>query len=92
MLSTKSVETETLEQREKLVVGIVGCGRIGVLHACLFAEAGFRVICADSDQAAVERVLKGKVQFLKHEIEPILRKNLTSGRLKVTSDLKAATS
>jgi nucleotide sugar dehydrogenase len=92
MLSTKSVETETSEQREKLVVGIVGCGRIGVLHACLFAEAGFRVICADSDQAAVERVLKGKVQFLKHEVEPVLRKNLTSGRLKVTSDLKAATS
>ncbi|MGC8998271.1 MAG: nucleotide sugar dehydrogenase [Candidatus Bathyarchaeia archaeon] len=92
MLTTKSLETGTLEQREKLVVGIVGCGRLGLLHACLFAEAGFRVICVDSDQAAVERVIKGKVQFLKHEIEPILRKNLTSGRLKVTSDLKAATS
>jgi len=90
MLSTKSVETETLKQCEKLVVSVVGCGRVGLLHACLFAEASFKVVCVDSDQATVERVLKGKVPFLKHEIEPIVRKNLASGRLKATDDLKAA--
>ncbi|MEM1540952.1 MAG: nucleotide sugar dehydrogenase [Candidatus Bathyarchaeia archaeon] len=90
MLSTKS--SETSKQHERLVVGIVDCGRIGLLHACLFAEAGFRVICVDSDQATVERLLKGKVPFLKHEIEPVLQKSLASGRLKVTNDLKAVTS
>ncbi len=91
MLSTKFVETKNLEQRERWVVSIVGCGRIGILHACLFVEASFKVICVDSDQATLDRVMKGEVPFLKHELEPILRKNLASGRLKVTNDLKEAT-
>ncbi len=90
MLSTKPVTTETLGKHGEGIVSIVGCGRLGILHACLFAEAGFRVTCADSDQAAVERILKGRVPFLRHEVEPILRKSLTNGRLKATSDLKAA--
>lgn len=90
MLSTKSAETETFERRDEWTVSIVGCGRLGILHACLFAEAGFKVICVDSDQAVVERILKGKVPFLKHEVEPILRKNLASRRLRATNDLKAA--
>ncbi|MBS7636049.1 nucleotide sugar dehydrogenase [Candidatus Bathyarchaeota archaeon] len=89
MLLTRSTETKALERGE-WAVSIVGCGRLGLLHACLFAEAGFKVICIDSDQAIIERILKGKVPFLKHEAEPILRKCLASGRLKATSDLKAA--
>ncbi|MEM3565581.1 MAG: nucleotide sugar dehydrogenase [Candidatus Bathyarchaeia archaeon] len=68
----------------------MGCERLGLLHACLFTEAGFRVVCVDSDQAVVEHILKGKVPFLKHEVEPVLKKSLASGRLEVTNDLKAA--
>ncbi|MEM1540621.1 MAG: nucleotide sugar dehydrogenase [Candidatus Bathyarchaeia archaeon] len=90
MLSTKSIETKTSEQRGERAVSIVNCGRLGLLHACLFAEAGFKVMCVDSDQATVERIQKGKVPFLKHEVEPVFRKNLASGRLKATNDLKAA--
>ncbi|MEM3617414.1 MAG: nucleotide sugar dehydrogenase [Candidatus Bathyarchaeia archaeon] len=90
MLSTKSTEAKASEQRDEGAVSIVGCGRLGLLHACLFAEAGFRVICVDSGQATIERIQRGKVPFLKHEVEPILRKSLTSGRLKATTDLKAA--
>ncbi|MEM2987459.1 MAG: nucleotide sugar dehydrogenase [Candidatus Bathyarchaeia archaeon] len=90
MLSAKSTETEALEQRGELAVSIVGCGRLGLLHACLFAEAGFRVIIVDSDQAAVERILKGKIPFLKYEVEPVLRKSFASGRLTATADLKTA--
>ncbi|MEM3769561.1 MAG: nucleotide sugar dehydrogenase [Candidatus Bathyarchaeia archaeon] len=90
MLSTKPAETKTLEHHDEWEVSIVGCGRLGLLHACLFAEAGFRVICVDNDQATVERILKGKVSFLKYEVEPVLQKSLASGRLRATNDLKAA--
>jgi nucleotide sugar dehydrogenase len=90
MSSAKPMETKTSEQQGKRVVSIVDCGRIGLLHACLFADAGFRVICVDSDQATLERIIKGKIPFLKHELEQVLRKNLVNGRLKVTNDLKAA--
>jgi nucleotide sugar dehydrogenase len=90
MSSTKPTETNTSEEKGEHVISIVECRRLGLLHACLLANAGFRVICVDSDQALIDRIVKGKIPFLKHELEPVLKKNLADGRLKVTSDLKIA--
>ncbi len=84
------MEMENLEQRGKCTVSIMGCGRIGILHACLFADAGFKVICADTNQAITDNVLRGRISFLKNEIEPILRKHLKDGRINATNDLKSA--
>jgi nucleotide sugar dehydrogenase len=86
----KPIEMENLEQRGKCTVSIIGCGRIGILHACLFAGAGFKVICADTNQAITENISRGRVPFLKNEIEPLLRKHLKDGRIKATNDLKSA--
>lgn len=79
---------EALEKRT--TISVVGCGRIGILHTCLFTEAGFKVVCVDSDRALVERISKGKASFLKQEIEPILRKGLESGRIQISHNLEDA--
>ncbi|MGQ9539068.1 MAG: nucleotide sugar dehydrogenase [Candidatus Bathycorpusculaceae bacterium] len=84
----KPVETKNGEIGEKPTVSVLGCGRNGILHACLFAEAGFKVLCVDNDRAVVDRVSKAKVPFLKNEVEPILRRSLMDGRLKVVGDLE----
>lgn len=84
----KPIETKNVGLNEKPTVSVVGCERNGILHACLFAEAGFKVLCADNDRAVVDRVSKAKVPFLKSEVEPILRRNLMDGRLKVVNDLE----
>jgi nucleotide sugar dehydrogenase len=89
-LNIKPMEMENPEQSGKHTVSIIGCGRIGILHACLFADAGFKVTCADTNQATIENISKGKVPFLKNEIEPVLRKYLKDGRLNTTNDLKWA--
>jgi UDP-glucose 6-dehydrogenase len=50
MPTAMMIEEATLdapEKRRKYTVGVVGCGRIGLPTACLFAEAGFKVIGAD---------------------------------------------
>ncbi|MBX5321313.1 MAG: nucleotide sugar dehydrogenase [Candidatus Bathyarchaeota archaeon] len=86
----KLIEIKNGGLGEKPTVIVIGCERNGILHACLFAEAGFKVICADNDRAVVDRVSKAKVPFLKNEVEPILRRNLTNGRLKVVSDVENA--
>ncbi|MEM3161619.1 MAG: UDP binding domain-containing protein [Candidatus Bathyarchaeia archaeon] len=83
----KIEEIENPEHRLKYTVGIIGCNRIGILHACLFAEAGFKVLCGDSDQAIVNDLSKGRTPHLKNELEPLLRVRLKEGRLKVNSDL-----
>lgn len=84
----KTVGNKTSEQREGSTVSILGCGRNGILHACLFVEAGFKVICFDSDRALAESVSKAEVPFLKNKVEPILRRGLDSGRLTVSTILE----
>jgi len=93
---TLTANPETLKSKdsenEKTTVSIVECNRIGILHACLLTEAKFKVTCIDNDRAVVERLSKGKIQFLKQEIEPILKKNLENRRLRVTYNLEDAVS
>ncbi|MEM2910950.1 MAG: nucleotide sugar dehydrogenase [Candidatus Bathyarchaeia archaeon] len=86
----KLAETENIERWRRCLVSIMGCGRTGILHTCLFAGAGFKVICADTNQAIIDNLLKGRVPFLKSEIEPILRRHLKDGRINATNDLKSA--
>lgn len=88
----KPEEVNTPEKRKGYTVCIIGCGQRGIHHAFLFAEAGFRTICADADPVAVGLLGKGKPPFMKRELEFRLRDHLKSGRLTVTGDIKTAVS
>jgi nucleotide sugar dehydrogenase len=90
ILYIKPEEIDSVEKRRKYRVSIIGCGRNGVLHACLFAEAGFKIICVDADRALVNHLTRGKSPFLKYKVEPLLKKHVKNGCIKATNDVKAA--
>jgi len=90
ILHIKPENIDSIEKCRKYTISIIGCGQIGILHACLFAEAGFNVICVDMNRALVNNLAKGKAPFLKREIEPVLKKHAKGGCLKATNDVKAA--
>ncbi len=90
ILYTKPEEIDSTEKRGKIKVSVIGCGHNGVLHACLFAEAGFEVTCVDSNRALIKRLARGRAPFLKREIEPLLKKHVRRGRLKATKDVETA--
>lgn len=91
ILHIKPEDVDSAEKRKKYTVSIVSCGRrIGVFHACLFAEAGFKVICVDSDQHIVNSIAKGKAPYLGREIELVLKNYVKTGDLKATNDIKTA--
>jgi nucleotide sugar dehydrogenase len=92
ILHAKPEEMDTTEKRGKYTVSIIGCGQIGVLHACLFAEAGFKVICVDADQTVISFLAKGKAPFLGHEVESKLKTYVKTGRLNATNDVRDAVS
>jgi len=92
ILNIKPEEVNTVEKRGKYIVGIIGCGQIGVLHACLFAEAGFKVKCVDANQTIVNSIARGKIPFLKREIELNLKNYVKTGLLNATTDVKTAVS
>lgn len=90
MLEDKDLES--LEERRKHVITVVGCGRMGLPTACLFSEAGFNVICFDSDPYVVDGINKGSVSFDEPGLTQLLRKNLKEGRIKATVDAKESVS
>ncbi len=88
----KPEEIDTKEKRRKCQVAIVGCNSIGILHAFLFAEAGFKVCCADADQTIVNLISKGRAPFERRELEKKLRVHANNGLVSATIDIKAAVS
>jgi len=89
ILHIKTEELDSVDERRKHRVSIIGCGRNGILHACLFAEAGFNVICVDADRALINRLTRGKSPFLKDKVEPLLKKHVKNGYVQATNDVKA---
>lgn len=92
VLNLKLEEIDTAEKRGKYMVGIVGCEHVGVLCACLFADAGFKVACVDSDLTVVNLLNKGKAPFMNQDAESKLKVLVKTGHLKATNDIKNAVS
>lgn len=92
MLYIKPEEIDASEKRGKYIVSVVGCGMMGVLHAYLFTEAGFRVKCVDADPSVINSIIRGRKLLLKREIELKLKNYVRNGLLSATSDVKAAVS
>jgi len=85
-------DIDTPEKRMAYTVGVVGCGRIGLPHACLFAEAGFKVIGVDSDQRVVDLIKRGRASFAEPKVNVLVKRNVKNGRLTATSDVRKAAS
>jgi nucleotide sugar dehydrogenase len=92
ILNIRPEEVETAEKRGRYTVSIIGCGQFGVIHACLFAEAGFKVKCVDADQTIVNSIARGKVSLPRREIELKLKKYIKTGVLTATTDVRTAVS
>ncbi len=64
---------------------VIGTGYLGLTHAVCMADLGHDVMALDVDADKVARASKGEVPFFEPGLEPLLRKNLDSGRLRFTT-------
>ncbi len=83
-------DLDTLEKRRAYTVSVVGCGRMGLPHACLFAEAGFKVIGVDSDQRVIDLMKRGRASFAEPKLDALVKRHVKNGRLTATSDARKA--
>ncbi len=81
-------EIDTVEKRGKYTVSVIGCEEKGVLCAIAFADAGYKVICADADQSLVKRLARGKTSFSERDVEDKLKSFVRTGQLSATSEIK----
>ena len=66
------------------VVG--GAGHVGLPLAIVLADRGLNVMILDPNQKALGTIAAGKVPFVEHGAEPILRKVLAEQRFVLTPD------
>ncbi|MCD6530023.1 nucleotide sugar dehydrogenase [Candidatus Bathyarchaeota archaeon] len=82
----------TPEGRSRYTVSVVGCGRMGLPHACLFADAGFKVIGVDKNPKILEALASGRSPFEEPRLEEKISRHVKEGRFTVTGDCAYAAS
>ena len=89
-MAFKESDLNSPEKCEKHKISVIGCGRIGLATACLFSEVNFKVACFSPDPYVIQQINSAKNFFNRHELEEMLKRNLSSGRLKATTSSKEA--
>ncbi len=77
------------KDKEKLRVGVLGLGHVGLPTALGFAELGWPVVGTDSDKAKVEMVRQGKAPFYEPGLAELLAKHLASGGFRPLEPVEA---
>ncbi|MFQ5999889.1 MAG: nucleotide sugar dehydrogenase [Candidatus Bathyarchaeia archaeon] len=92
MMKLAREDIDSPKKREKYTVSVVGCGRTCLSTACLFAEAGFKVIGVDMDQRIVNLMKTGKSSFTEPQLEALIKKHRRGGRFTATTDARNSAS
>src|SRR3979411_641675 len=68
-----------------LRVSVIGTGYLGLTHAVCMADLGHEVLAIDVDEDKIAKAARGEAPFFEPGLEPLLRKNLESRRLRFTT-------
>ncbi|KJK45799.1 UDP glucose 6-dehydrogenase [Lentzea aerocolonigenes] len=71
-------------------IAVVGTGYVGLTTGACLASLGHRVVCADVDQAKVERLSRGEVDILEPKLADLVGEGIASGRLSFVLGASAA--
>lgn len=71
-------------------ITVVGTGYVGLVSGVCFAEFGFQVTCVDKDEAKIGRLRKAESPIYEPGLDELLMRQIESGRITFTTDLKSA--
>ncbi|MEM6639632.1 MAG: UDP-glucose/GDP-mannose dehydrogenase family protein [Pseudomonadota bacterium] len=71
-------------------VTVFGSGYVGLVTGVCLAETGNQVYCVDVDDERISMLNRGVVPFYEPGLQEMLSRNLSSGRITFTTDVRAA--
>ncbi|MBV6478504.1 MAG: UDP-glucose 6-dehydrogenase TuaD [Ignavibacteria bacterium] len=71
-------------------IAIVGTGYVGLVTGTCLADTGNEVICVDIDKEKVKKLNSNIIPIYEPDLDILFHRNVSSGRLTFTTDLKDA--
>lgn len=71
-------------------IAVAGTGYVGLVAGVCFAEVGHQVTCVDIDEEKVKLMKSGVSPIYEADLEELMQKNYTAGRINYTTDYKSA--
>jgi UDPglucose 6-dehydrogenase len=71
-------------------ITMIGTGYVGLVTGTCFAEVGNDVLCLDVDARKIDILNGGGVPIHEPGLEAMVRRNVTAGRLRFTTDIDAS--
>ena len=72
-------------------IGVVGTGYVGLVQGVIMAEFGLDVICMDVSEEKIESLRNGIVPIYEPGLKELLDKNMKTGRIQFTTDMRFTT-
>ncbi len=72
-------------------ITVIGTGYVGLVTGTCLSEVGHDVICFDTDQHKIAKLLEGMVPIFELGLQEMVQRNMQAGRLHFTADIARAT-
>ena len=71
-------------------IAIIGTGYVGLGTGTCLADFGLQVTCVDQDEQKINILKSGGIPIYEPNLEDLIQKNVSAGRLTFTTDLEKA--
>ena len=68
--------------------GIIGTGYVGLVQGVILSEFGMNVLCMDVSEEKIKKLKQAESPIYEPGLSDMLKKNIESGRLCFTTDMK----